>query len=100
MHLRHESSAGSEDKMRPEFDTFAEEYNAINNSDAMRVTGYPLDYFTKYKVEDICTEFKANRLSPKTFLDFGCGIGNTLKSLSIKMPKLKLSGVEVSATSD
>jgi len=85
--------------MKPEFDTFAEEYNAVNNTDAMRVTGFPLEYFTNYKADDICREIAANQLGPEKFLDFGCGIGNTLKSLSSRVPDLKLFGAEVSASS-
>ncbi len=85
--------------MKPEFDNFADEYNAINDRAAIRATGYPLEYFTNYKVDDICREININRLRPDTFLDFGCGIGNTLKSLSSRALGLKLFGAEVSAAS-
>lgn len=77
-----------------EFDKFAPNYNETIEGTPFLGKGH--DYFSKYKV-DITSGLLLNR--PRTILDFGCGIGNSLRYFLTEFPNAQVSGFDVSLES-
>ena len=81
-----------------EFDKFAEEYLATHKSN-LAVTGESPDYFARYKVVEIARRLRAQGVTPKRVLDFGCGIGNSAPHLRAAFPDAEITAVDVSEKS-
>lgn len=82
-----------------EFDKFSNTYSDVNNRDAISITGFDLDYFNRYKIQDMFLELEEISLDPKCILDFGCGVGNSLMLFPEYFPKSHFVGVDVSLAS-
>jgi SAM-dependent methyltransferase len=82
-----------------EFDKFAEEYQS-DHAKNLRCTGEDPDYFSRYKIEAIRRRWNSDaRPEPKTILDFGTGIGNSLSFLAQHFPAAALTALDVSPRS-
>ena len=66
---------------KQEFDRFAAEYEHIH-SENIRITGEAPAYFHEYKIRDVALEMRRLGRSPRTILDFGCGVGNSIRALT------------------
>ena len=64
---------------RIEFDKFADEYNALHARN-INITGELPDYFSHYKIWDICNQVRKRRgsLENLRILDFGSGVGRSI----------------------
>lgn len=82
-----------------EFDQYASEYERIHNRN-LSVAAASTDFFVRQKVELISEFWKKHQIRPDaTFLDFGCGIGRTLRPLKEKFPECRYTGIDLSAES-
>jgi len=82
-----------------EFDKFAEEYQAAHAKN-LRCTGEQPEYFSRYKIETIRRRWDTDlRPEPKTILDFGAGVGNSLPFLAQQFPAASLTALDVSQRS-
>jgi len=82
-----------------EFDKFADEYLAAHTKN-LRCTGEGPEYFSRYKIEAIRNRWtREARAEPKTILDFGSGVGNSLPFLSQNFPTAELTALDVSRRS-
>lgn len=79
---------------KAEFDQFADEYDATH-SENIRISGESPEYFAEYKIADIARE--AVGLGPDVrILDFGAGIGNSVRHVKKYFPKAALTCLDVS----
>jgi hypothetical protein len=61
-----------------EFDRFADEYLETHAKN-IAVSGESPEYFARYKIEEIRRVWsRRGRPNPRTILDFGAGIGNSV----------------------
>lgn len=83
----------------PEFDGYASDYKA-NLGRAVAVSGEEPDYFAAYKINYL-HDFLGREGSqpPASILDFGCGVGSSLRHLERQFPKARLHGADVSRES-
>lgn len=85
--------------MTAEFDQFADNYRGIIN-DFVRATGESFEYFIQVRVTRMKHCLQGARLpSPRTILDFGCGIGATASVLSEVFPEAQIVGLDTSGES-
>jgi SAM-dependent methyltransferase len=78
------------------FDRHAAAYNETVQA-AITASGESPGYFADLKVKLVVERLGGAR--PKTALDFGCGIGNTTRSLARYLPAARLTGFDQSAES-
>ena len=83
-------------KPKSEFDNYGKEYKKL------LAQSFPsflnsIDYFSEYKVKHIFKHRK--NMKTETLLDFGCGVGLSLKFFSKYFPKTKLWGWDISSVS-
>ena len=64
-----------------ELDLFVDEYHSSHRTD-VAITGKPLKYSDKYKVEMFGTIMTGCRVEVRRILDFGPGIGNSAPELT------------------
>lgn len=84
---------------KAEFDRFAAEYLATHERN-IKVSGEAPDYFARYKIDEVRRCWSARRLAePRTILDFGAGIGNSLPHLARSFPEAVITALEVSSSS-
>lgn len=81
-----------------EFDRFADAY-AAQHAENIAITGEGPEYFAEYKVADMAKHAKLHSLDPKTILDFGAGIGNSVPYFTRYFPKSKQIAADVSSKS-
>jgi len=90
--------------VQSEFDKYAYDYDEIHQ-DAIRASGYQIDYFYEYKVKemhrvlskcDIKTPLHGN---PMKILDFGCGVGNLDPYIREYFPEANIYGYDISEES-
>ncbi|HKU55000.1 MAG TPA: class I SAM-dependent methyltransferase [Rhizomicrobium sp.] len=82
-----------------EFDKFADEYRAAHAKN-LHCTGEDPEYFSRYKIEIIRKRWtRESRREPKTILDFGAGVGNSIPFLSESFPAAELTALDVSRRS-
>jgi ubiquinone/menaquinone biosynthesis C-methylase UbiE len=79
----------------PEFDRYAEEYDAAVEQ-VIGASGEDVAYFARIKAE-LSARFVAS--PPGRVLDFGCGIGNTTAALAGSFPGSRITGCDVSPAS-
>lgn len=82
-----------------EFDKFAEEYLAVH-ADNIKLSGEDPEYFARYKIEELRRRWTAaGRPEPRSALDFGTGIGNSIPHLAKAFPDAAITGLDVSQKS-
>jgi ubiquinone/menaquinone biosynthesis C-methylase UbiE len=81
-----------------EFDRFADEYEQLHAKN-IAVTGEKPEFFHEYKVKVLREMTRARGAEPKSLLDFGSGIGNSLPFLRKYFPEARLAGADVSERS-
>lgn len=81
----------------PVFDKYAESYDKGHDK-AVAISGFKSDYFHEYKLKEVLAFLKKKNLDKKElkFLDFGCGVGITVKYIKKYLPKAKVYGIDVS----
>jgi SAM-dependent methyltransferase len=79
------------------FDQYADNYNE-GHARAVKGTGYEPSYFHEYKVREVATYMKSRGLADKqtTFLNVGCGIGESEPYIKKYLPKARVYGIDVS----
>ena len=80
----------------PRFDEEARAYNATVQN-AIGASGETVQFFADLKVKLMCHALEGMR--PSTILDFGCGIGNTTRSIAAMFASARVVGFDVSPTS-
>jgi SAM-dependent methyltransferase len=80
----------------PEFDQYAESYETALVQSIPAALAEDR-YFVEYKIHCIARRLKGSE--PARFLDFGCGIGNSLECIRRQFPNTQLWGYDVSAQS-
>jgi SAM-dependent methyltransferase len=79
-----------------EFDRFAEEYLETHAKN-IAISGESPEYFARYKIEEIRRVWgKRGRPDPRTILDFGAGIGNSVPHFHRSFPDAEIIALDVS----
>jgi len=78
-----------------EFDRFAEEYDILQKEN-LGVFGKDLSLFSRYKVKLLRSQLN---ITPKTILEFGCGVGRNIPHLKTFFPHATLMGCDTSQKS-
>jgi SAM-dependent methyltransferase len=78
------------------FDGFAGSYDQVVGA-AIGASGESVEFFAQLRVS-LAREILATRV-PSTILDFGCGVGNTVRELGKAFPESVITGVDPSAKS-
>jgi len=82
-----------------EFDHFAQSYRTDHAAN-IKISGEDIDFFARYKVVELRRLWTQKRFaSPKTILDFGCGVGASLPFLRDAFPDAHLSAFDISEES-
>ena len=64
---------------KPEFDQYADQYKSLINQSLPKFLS-ETDYYTRYKVEHVFNH--RQNLHTQFILDYGCGVGLSLKAFS------------------
>lgn len=78
------------------FDQYAAEYDRTVQA-AIKASGESVEHFARLKARLVAERLDGRR--PNRILDFGCGIGNTTRSLAGEFPQATLVGYDQSAES-
>jgi SAM-dependent methyltransferase len=78
------------------FDQHAHDYDATVQR-AIGASGESVQYFAELKARLMTRELSGQQ--PRAILDFGCGIGNTTRTLATHFPSAVVTGFDVSAES-
>jgi trans-aconitate methyltransferase len=82
-----------------EFDRFADEYLETHARN-IAVSGESPEYFARYKIDEIRRVWtKEGRPEPRTILDFGAGIGNSVPHFHRAFPGAEIIATDVSERS-
>ena len=84
-----------------EFDQFADEYYAMH-VDSIAASGEGPEYFAEYKIIDIAREVSLSSHQPTgqlDILDFGAGIGGSIRYVNKHFPNAKLTCLDLSQRS-
>ena len=81
---------------KPEFDHYADQYKSLINQSLPKLLR-ETDYYTRYKVEHVFNH--RQNLHTQFILDYGCGVGLSLKAFSEYFPNSKLWGYDISSVS-
>ncbi|MEH6758539.1 MAG: class I SAM-dependent methyltransferase [Parasphingorhabdus sp.] len=81
-----------------EFDAVVADYRR-QHAQSVSFAGDDLDYFASYKIDELAKISHTGKLSPLSILDFGAGIGNSLKPLRKAFPDTAIKCLDVSAES-
>jgi SAM-dependent methyltransferase len=83
----------------PQFDRYAGSYHDLHKA-SVRASGEEPEYFAAYKVAHMATALGAELTAGSVrILDFGCGVGGSIRHLRKYFPKADLFGVDVSGES-
>lgn len=83
---------------KSEFDKFAAEYGTIL-AGAIGPSGEDPAFFAEYKIRDVAQNLARHGVSPRTMLDFGCGVGSSVPHLRTHLAGTALTCVDVSQDS-
>ena len=78
------------------FDQHAHDYDATVQR-AIGASGESVQYFAELKIRLMAKALSGGQ--PRAILDFGCGIGNTTRTLATHFPRAVVTGFDVSAGS-
>jgi ubiquinone/menaquinone biosynthesis C-methylase UbiE len=78
------------------FDKYAKDYDYKVNS-AIELSGESVDFFSKLKAN--LTRRYLRDVTPRSILDFGCGVGLSSRSLADAMPEAHVTGFDLSRKS-
>jgi SAM-dependent methyltransferase len=81
-----------------EFDRFADEYEE-DHAASIRLSGERPDYFHRYKIADLARTVAARGLVPRSILDFGGGVGNSVPFMHAAFPDAKITCIDPSRRS-
>lgn len=81
-----------------EFDRFADEYYQMH-AKSIAVTGESPEYFHEYKIADAAKIAVGRRLAVRNIVDFGSGIGNSIRYFRQYFPDATLTCADVSQKS-
>ncbi|MFT5330256.1 MAG: SAM-dependent methyltransferase [Parasphingorhabdus sp.] len=81
-----------------EFDAVVADYRR-QHAQSVGFMSEDLDYFARYKIEELAKICRNEGLNPGSILDFGAGIGNSLKPLRNAFPKAAINCLDVSEES-
>lgn len=82
-----------------EFDRFAEDYLKTHQAN-VAISGEEPDYFARYKIDEVRRLWSASGAAePRTIVDFGAGIGNSLPHLQAAFPGARITALDVSRRS-
>jgi SAM-dependent methyltransferase len=82
-----------------EFDKHAAHYRAVHAAN-ISATGEEPEYFAEYKMRDFAAVVKSIGMPASgSFLDFGCGVGNSVLPFRRNLPQARLLAADVSAES-
>ena len=84
-----------------EFDQFADEYYAMH-VDSIAASGEGPEYFAEYKIIDIAREVSLSAHQPTDqldILDFGAGIGGSVRYVNKHFPNARLTCLDLSQRS-
>ena len=84
--------------MVAEFDSIADYYYESHKKN-LAITGESPEYFAEYKVKDLSNLLSGMQFEPKSILDFGCGIGNSIPYFRKYLQSAKLYCADVSSRS-
>ncbi len=82
----------------PEFDRLAEEYYGLHSENIV-MSGETPEYFAEYKIKEVAAQLRKDRWRPRTILDFGSGIGNSVPYFRKYFPISILTCADVSQPS-
>ena len=80
------------------FDTYADDYDAAL-AEGLSASGESRDYFARERLRWLSGQLAERGISPRTVLDFGCGVGAATPFWHEFFPEAALLGVDVSARS-
>ena len=86
-------------KIDREFDHLADDYQALLKQ-SITLSGDEPDYFAEYKVADLAQFLRSQLFSPKSVLDFGSGIGNSIPFFQRYFSDAQLHNADVSLKSN
>lgn len=81
-----------------EFDAVAASY-ADQHARSIRLSGESTDYFARYKIADARRIADRRGLAVRSILDFGAGIGNSLRPMREMFPDARITCLDVSEQS-
>lgn len=81
-----------------EFDSVASDYVA-QHARSIRLSGEDVGYFARYKIAAARRITDGRDLTIRKIMDFGAGIGNSLKPMRVKFPEAHITCLEVSEQS-
>jgi len=83
-----------------EFDQFASAYTDIL-APSLALSGYGTNYFDEYKIKVVYSHIikSGNSKVPRSFLNFGCGVGRSEKIISQYFPNCAIYSTDISSES-
>lgn len=81
-----------------EFDQFAEEYQQTLSA-SIAISGESPDFFSRYKVRDVERKARKLQIIPQKIVDFGCGVGSSIRFFREFFPQAQLIGTDISRKS-
>jgi SAM-dependent methyltransferase len=84
--------------MESEFDKFAEDYRQIHAANIW-ASGETPEFFAEYKIQEVARRSRLDAFQPRTILDFGSGVGNSIPYFRKYFPGALLTCADVSEES-
>ena len=88
----------NDQRMRAEFDSLADEYHD-QHKENVAITGENPEFFSEYKIADLASLVREEKLACSSIFDFGSGIGNSLPYFRKYFPESQVSCGDVSSRS-
>ena len=80
-----------------DFDSYSKDYRQVHTENISRVSGVDSDYFSEYKIIEICQREKNEKAA--VILDYGCGDGNSAKHILRELKPTAYYGLDISEES-
>jgi len=84
--------------LEAEFDSVARTYEE-QHAASIRLSGESPDYFAEYKITDVANALAKKGVSPKRILDFGGGVGNSIRPMRKSFPNAHITLLDPSSKS-